>query len=236
MKKFLTGFVVVSFILPSWCASLQAGLIATIDTFDTGIGSNGSWVHVGTETSGGIFFDGTSSFDGGLTGGDLLDDDGGLRFNTFDGVVGNEGMGLAISGTMALGEQISFSYGFYNDNSSYNRSVAQLFNLTDSTVLATSPLHVIDGTAGQPTPENIDAVLAYTAIASDVGDTLQIRFLESNNNAARDIYVDNYSVTSVSAVPEPSTFVLLSMSVFGFSLLHRSRKLQHCTKSKSEES
>lgn len=197
----------------------NAAITQTSDTFDTGISNNGTWVHVGTETSGGIAFDSVSTFDGGLTGGDLLDDDGGLRLNTFDAIIGNEAMGLTIGGTIDLGEQITFSYGLYNDNSSFNSVFAQLYNLTDGTILATSAAHTIDGTAGQPTPENIDAVLNYTALASDVGDTLQIRFIENNNNTARDVYVDNYSVVSV---PEPSSTALLGLG--GLALLLRRRK------------
>ncbi len=196
--------------------SASAVITATSDNFDTGIA--GTWLSVGTVTPG-ILHDATSSFDGGLTGGDLLNDDGGLRLDTSNGTAGDEAMGLTIGGLMEEGRTITFSYGLYNDNSSFNSVTAQLFNLTDNTVLMTSAQHIIDGTASQPTPENIDDSLVYIALNSDEGDVLQIRFIENHNNTARDIFVDNFSVTSV---PEPSTTALLGLG--GLALILRRKK------------
>lgn len=203
--------IVAAFVYFVSSVSAHADIVGTVDTFDTGITSNGNWAHVGTTTSGGIVHDAVSAFDGGVTGGDTLNDDGGLRLNTANATVGDEAIGLTIGGTMVVGEQITFSYGLYNDNSSFNRTIAQLYNLTDGTVLAQSGIHTIDGTASQDGTDHIDAVLNYTALASDVGDQLQIRFVEQNNNTARDLYVDNYSVTS--SVPEPSSAAFLAMGL-----------------------
>ena len=49
----------------------------------------------------------------------------------------------------------------------------------------------------------VDFNLVYEAIATDDGDTLQIRFLEDNNHTARDIYVDNFSLISTMAGTNP---------------------------------
>ena len=204
-------------ILTASTLTASAAITATSDDFDTAIG--GTWLSVGSVATN-ILHDGTSTFDGGLTGGDMLDDDGGLRLDTTNSTAGDEAMGLNIGGTMEEGNIITFSYGLYNDNGSFNRATAQLFNLTDNTILMTSAAHTIDGTGGQPTPENIDDSLVYIAQNSDEGDVLQIRFIEDHNSTARDVYVDNFSVTSV--VPEPSSTALLGLG--GLALILRRRK------------
>jgi hypothetical protein len=164
----------------------MAAIIFTSNDFDTGIGS---WVHVGTVTSGTIAWDDISAYDG--TPGDGLVNDGGLVLNSANGTQGDEAMGLTISGTMEVGEEVTFSGNWYNDNSSYSKNNAQLWNLTDGTLLAESGSTHVDP---QGTP--VAFSVSYTAMASDDGDTLQVRFREDNNHTARDIYVDNFSLTS----------------------------------------
>lgn len=181
--------IAVKLAICSACLSASlamAGIIGTSDDFDTGIGS---WVHVGTVTSGTITWDDYSQYDG--APGDGLVNDGGLRLNTDNATQGDEAMGLTIGGTMETGEEITFSGNWYNDNSSYSKNNAQLWNLTDGILLAESGSTHVD-----PKGTPVAFSVAYTATASDDGDTLQVRFREDNNHTARDIYVDNFSVTT----------------------------------------
>lgn len=61
---------------------------------------------------------------------------------------------------------------------------AQLFNLTDGMVLATTSTLTIRGNADALyTP--LDRSLSYTAIGTDVGDQLQLRFVEQDDDASR---------------------------------------------------
>jgi len=200
--------------------SASAAITATSDNFSTNITSNGTWIHTGSNTTGVIIHRATSN-DGGSSLGDMLANDGGLRFDTKDtdtNIVFTEGMGLSIAGAMETGEVITFSYGLHNDNSSFTNVTAQLWNLTDNVELA-SALTSLEG-SGSVAYVPKDETINYTAQASDDGDVLQIRFSERGNSTARDIYVDNYSLTSV--VPEPSSTALLGLG--GLALIMRRRK------------
>ncbi|MGB0993478.1 MAG: PEP-CTERM sorting domain-containing protein [Akkermansiaceae bacterium] len=213
MKRFLN---IVPALILAGSHSASAAIVATSDDFDTGITANGTWLDVGTVAHGGINHDGTSTFDLGLSGGDFLAQDGGLRMNSIDATQQNEAIGLTIGGTMSTGEIITFSYGLYNDNSSFNSTIALLYNLTDAVVIASNGPDTVNGSA---TADPKDLSFNYTALASDDGDTLQIRFVENNNNVARDTFIDNYSVTSV---PEPSSSALVGIA--GMAMLLRRRK------------
>lgn len=65
-----------------------------------------------------------------------------------------------------------------------------------------------------------DFSLLYTAGATDVGDTLQIRIVESANNTARDLYLDNISLT---VIPEPSTAIIFAGILVGLGFCRRRR-------------
>ena len=143
-------------------------------------------------------------------------------FNTDDidtNVVHTEGAGLAIGGTMTDGNVITFSYGLYNDNSSFNNMTGQLWNLTDGVLLNSETTTVLGSTHINYVP--VDVSFTYTVTAADDGDTLQLRFVERGNSTARDIYVDNYSVSSA-PVPEPTSTALLGLG--GLALILRRRK------------
>ena len=192
----------------TWIAttSAMAAIIATNDNFssDTTTG----WTSVGA-TSTIIQYDSlnTGDYDDGdpeakldytvgmvLTG-DGVKDDGGLRLNSQNNVPGDEAVGLAIEGTMEEGEEITFTGSVYNDNSSFAPYKAQLWNLTDGTPLADSESILVQ-TISHAAYVPKDFSLSYTVSASDAGDVLQIRFYEDGNDPARDVYVDNFEVTS----------------------------------------
>ncbi len=240
MTKRLLGMVSIA--VCGMCMSAQATLIGVSDDFDDNTGTFSSWVDVGSFATD-IFYDSTSANDfdkldfvdsqgnpldgdtivGNLAGdteplGDGLLGDGGLRLNTLDTTQGNEAIGLTVGGTMDLGEEISFTATLYNDNLSFFSGRFQLYNLTDSTVLSDTGNTSIQG-SGSGTYVPIDFSLAYTAVGTDAGDTLQIRFVENANATSRDGYIDNFALTSI---PEPTTFGL--MGLFGLAgLLARKR-------------
>ena len=192
-----------------------SAVIGTSDTFNSD--TSRRWVSVG-ETVTSIEYDPVSEGDyddgdpttnlaytvGMTLTGDGVKDDGGLELNSQNAIPGDEAMGLTIAGTMEDGEKLTFSGSVYNDQSSYCRYKAQLWNLTDNSLLAESALTLVRGdTHSAYVP--VDFSVAYTTGASDEGDTLQIRFLEDHDNTARHIFVDNFSLTSSIVPPAPAT-------------------------------
>lgn len=193
-----------------------AAITATSDDFSSD--TSGNWVSVGvTNTIIGYDSNPIGDYDDGdpatklaytagmtLTGDGISelagDTDGGLRLNTQDAVQGSEAMALTIGGTMTESNTISFTGSVYNDNTSYCPFNAQLWNTNDNTLLAESGNISVDGIGHVAyAPKSFD--LSYVVTAADEGDTLQIRFLENANSTARDIFVDNFSVTSTPPTP-----------------------------------
>jgi hypothetical protein len=116
-------------------------------------------------------------------------------------VVG-QGVSHTFNGVMTLSEAITINTYTYNRNSSYVRFVIDLYNITDGTVLATTANIVISNSSSTP----VLTTLSYTALASDVGDTLQIRYIRNDNgNTARNFVIDNLTLngTFVSTSLEP---------------------------------
>lgn len=193
-------------------AASYGAITATSDDFSSNTNTFPSWISVGAvsttiehdSVSAGDYDDGDLTqvlpYSPGMTlTGDGVKDDGGLKINSQDGILGNEAAGLTIGGTMEEGEVLTFSGSLYNDGTSYYRQNAQLWNLTDNVLLSESGnITVQPGNKDIYVPVEFNVI--YTAQDSDEGDTLQIRFLEDADNTARDIYVDNFSLT---AVPQP---------------------------------
>ena len=205
--------------------SVMAAVTATSDDFSTNTETFPSWTSIGAFPTT-INFDGTTvgDYDDGdaanklaytagmtLTGdgiSDLNGSDGGLRLNTLDAIQGNEAMGFVVAGTMTESNTLSFTGSVYNDNGSFSPFNAQLWNLTDGVLLTESGNTSVDGINHVAyVPKNFD--LSYLVTATDEGDTLQLRFLENANSTARDIYVDNFSLTSTPPIPpDPGLQVL----------------------------
>ncbi len=137
--------------------------------------------------------------------GDGLRNDGGLILDTQNAIVGDEAIALDIGGTMQEDETIVFSCGLYNDNTNHIFLKPQLWNKTDNQLLAepSPPLLIWNYDKNEYAPVNFD--LEYTVAKDDIGDTLQIRFLEQfwdwDGRPAGDIFVDNFAVTS--SIPPP---------------------------------
>ena len=83
--------------------------------------------------------------------GDGLLNDGGFRMRPQDTIVQNEAIGFTLGGTMALGEQYDLTMGLENEGLSYFRGWLELYNLTDSSVLAATPEFTVVGNT-QTTP------------------------------------------------------------------------------------
>jgi hypothetical protein len=188
-------------------ASSMAAITPTSDDFSTD--TSASWLDVGTSPAT-IVYDSNSAhdwYDGDdltyitnyvpgmdITGDGLLND-GGLRLDTKNLILGDEAIGLTIGGTMEEGRKITFSGNLYNDNTSYTDVNVQLWNLTDGTLLAESVATRVKN-YNNISYSPVDFSLSYTVLAIDDGDTLQIRFRDAVTATARDIFVDNYSVSS----------------------------------------
>lgn len=196
-----------------WLAATpsMAAITATSDDFDSSTGTFPSWVSVGT-SSADIQYDSTSEKDwwdgddstwitnyvGGtnmvITGDELLND-GGLRLDVANTIVGDEAMGLSIAGTMEANRIITLTGNFYNDNSSYTDVKAQLWNATDDILLAeTDKTRVVN--YNNTAYNTVDFTVKYAIQASDTGDTLQVRFIDQGTATARDVFVDYFSVSS----------------------------------------
>ncbi len=192
----------------TWFAttSTMAAITATNDNFSSD--TTGSWLDVGS-TATVIAYDSLSEGDyddgdpatklaytvGMVLTGDGVKDDGGLRLNSQNTIPGDEAIGLAIDGTMDEGEVITFTGSVYNDNTSFAPYKAQLWNLTDGTLLADSgSISVSASNDVAYVPKGFS--VSYTVQANDVGDVLQVRFRENGNATARDVYVDNFEVSS----------------------------------------
>ena len=107
-----------------------------------------------------------------------------------DGITSTVGQGILFTfdGTMQEGNTYAINSHMFNSNSFYVKVKVTLHNKTDDTALA---VDVDDGTIMQNGEvHNID--FSYTAIASDAGDVLELRYTRNDDgNTARNFNVDN---------------------------------------------
>ncbi|MGE9266903.1 MAG: hypothetical protein ACQKBY_02305 [Verrucomicrobiales bacterium] len=194
----------------------QGAIISVSDDFDDGIDT--TWVATG---GGSITHDMTSAYDAGATGGDFLSQDGGMKYDSQDTTPGNEWITLELIGALELGEEVVFSYGIYNDETSFVRVRAEIYDLDTGTTLAQSAVHLIKAAhdQGGVTDGPIDGSISYTATASDIGKSLAIRFVEDGNHPARDIQVDHFSL--LSSIPEPQAMALALLGLAPLALRRR---------------
>jgi len=214
MKTALKTILMLA-IAAAWFAgtSAMAAIVAVSDDFSTDTATFPQWTDIGTattailrdSTSAGDYDDGDISnklayVEGMVLTGDGVKDDGGLRLNTQNGIQGDEAIGLTVAGTLEEGEEVTFSGSAYNDNTSFSKYNAQLWNVTDDRLLAESGLTLVQA-IGHDAYVPVDFEITYVAVAADEGDTLQLRFVESANSTARDVYVDSFELSSVPLDP-----------------------------------
>lgn len=223
MKKSIYTLV---FVLAG-CLAAQASLVGYTNTFSTASSTNG-WMNVGSVsttiisrvTYPGDYDDGDTSsilaYTVGMTlTGDGVYNDGALKLDLVNATKGDEAMGYTLSGTMAVGETVTFS-GTVGAGSAYCQFDAQIWNVTDNILLATTPAGSdrVFGTSYFTNGIGVDFSVSYTGLAGDAGDVIQVRI---NDNGAwtasntRDIYVDNVMVTTI---PEPASLSLMVIGAF----------------------
>ncbi|MBI9021415.1 MAG: heparinase II/III family protein [Verrucomicrobia bacterium] len=216
---------------------IASAVIGISDDFDSD--TTASWISVGATAttiehdpvSDGDYDDGNAAIrlaytSGMFLTGDGVKDDGGLRLDSQNATPGDEAMGLTVSGTMTNGEMLVFSGSVYNDQSSFCRYKAQLWNLTDGGLLNESAITTVQGyTHVAYVPVGFS--VAYTATAADEGDTLQLRFIEDNNNTERDIFVDNLTLTTSTEPPPVYEHPRLFFSTNDLAALQAQRLTTH---------
>ena len=113
--------------------------------------------------------------------------DGALNIDGTTSTVG-QGILFTFDGTMQEGNTYAINSHMFNSNGSYVKVRVTLHNKTDDTELA---VDVDGGTIMQNGDvHNID--FSYTAIASDAGDVLELRYTRNDDgNTARNFNVDN---------------------------------------------
>lgn len=112
----------------------------------------------------------------------------------------NQGASFTFGGTMTLGQSLAISTYTYNKNASAVNFVVQLYNRTDSSVLRTSTTITHNGAPTGTITAAINTVLNYTALSTDVGDVLQIRYIRTDDGAtSRNFAIDNLKLNGAFA-------------------------------------
>lgn len=210
----------------------DAGIVSTTELFSSAGGVPAGWtafVEAGGEPP--ILLNstgGSNRDDGGSQNqaGSSLDgnEDGSLRVNSTLAGGGTGSISPAIdlgvyfdaAGTMVEGEEYTLTTRLYNPNNSFINVGVTLENATDMSVLADSGPQTLNS----PNGNYRTLVLNYTALATDAGDTLRLRYTGINvNNTARDFNIDNLSLEA--PIPEPSTLLLSALGLWAAAVSRR---------------
>ncbi|MDD7887840.1 T9SS type A sorting domain-containing protein [Flavivirga sp. 57AJ16] len=130
--------------------------------------------------------------------------DGAKFMDGSDGSSVNETAYFTFDGTMENGMAYEVSTTVYNVNTSYCDLTVSLYNKTDGTELATANAGVqpFEHAGG----DDIKAVtLNYTAVASDEGDVLEVRYVKIQAGAYRNYAVDILELGGVAVGPTVPT-------------------------------
>jgi len=155
--------------------------------------SSGNWTAIGTSNLS-IVTDDANNGDG--VG------DGAIYVDGQD-TSATQGIAHAFNGTMTLGETITINTYTYNRNASYVKFTVGLYNVQSGTALVVSPEVTINGTGSNPSPEL--TTLNYTAVASDVGDQLELRYYRTSA-------LDTYRNFAIDNVRLNGTYISTSLS------------------------
>lgn len=166
--------------------------IITNSTFAQVNNSPGTWTPIGNV----ILSNVTDDADNGDGMGD------GAVYVAGQSVVVGQGAAYTFAGTMQTGQALSISTYTYNRNFSYVYFTVDLYNKTDNKVLKTSSQINILGSDKTP----VNTILAYTAVASDNGDELQVRYIRKDDGStsrrfAIDLITLNNNIISSGSCP-----------------------------------
>lgn len=153
--------------------------------------------------------------------------DGSLRINSQHSGTEDMGAYFDFAQSMNPGDEFVFTSRIFNPNSSFINALVTLENATDGSVLATSGSQTLNGANGLYRSLNLN----YTALSSDAGDTLRVRYTGVGvNSTARDLSIDNLALTLI-PVPEPGTLLLAGMGICGLVAGGRRRGNRFSTRS-----
>lgn len=133
--------------------------------------------------------------------------DGAKFMDGSDGSSISETAYFTFDGTMENGAAYEVSTTVYNVNTSYCNLTVALYNKTDGTELATvnAGVQPFNHSGG----DDIKAVtLNYTAVASDMGDVLEVRYIKIQAGAYRNYAVDILKLGGVAVGPTAPTVVI----------------------------
>ncbi|MDH7461697.1 Ig-like domain-containing protein [Chitinophagaceae bacterium 26-R-25] len=125
-----------------------------------------------------------------------------------------QGIQYLLSGSPLAGEQINLESKYYQYGSSYAKFKMQVYDVTDSLVLAeTSTIVTSSGVVGT-------ATLSYTFTTSNVGDQIIVRFVHNDDlNPLRGVAIDYLKVDEhfISMQPPPAPLATFDVSHFNWS-------------------
>lgn len=141
----------------------------------------GEWSEIGDVTISKVITDGDNG-DGAA--------DGALFFDGTSATVGQGGL-FTFDGTMQEGKVYAINSNIFNTNASAVSVRVTLHNKTDNTELAVD----VDAGTSMNNGDVHTSTFSYTAVASDAGDVLELRFTRNDDgNTARNFNVDNASL------------------------------------------
>ena len=164
---------------------LLSAIVLFTMTISAQITPTGLWYPIGDVTISAVTDDGDNG-DGAS--------DGALFINGQSAVVG-QGARFTFNGTMESGTNYAIDSYIYNLSGSYSKVRVSLHNITDDVELA---VYVGAGTVLNGSNQLENVVFSYTAIASDVGDKLELRYVRNDDgNTARSFKIDNASLGGI---------------------------------------
>jgi hypothetical protein len=117
-----------------------------------------------------------------------------------------QGAKFTLTETMVDGKRYKAESTIYKASASYSRAKLQLYNATDNVLLASSGQLVFDNGG----PIKIGTV-TYDALATDVGDVLEIRWVRDDGNAGyRDFAIDNAKINDAIIVINEAAVLSIS--------------------------
>lgn len=160
--------------------------IATSTASYAQINLNGNWSPVGATTITKVTND--------PDGGDGIAD--GALFINGTTVETGQGALYTFGGTIEAGKTYAIETYIYNFGNSHSKVVVSLYNSSTNTVLASTNVLLLQTGTGK-TPE-LSVPLTYTATAAEAGNTLQLRYIRSDDgNTSRDFNIDNAKLNGV---------------------------------------